>query len=260
MKDFLRLSELDAGGLRHVLRLAASVKRQPRRWRHLLADQIVVIQQPMPSTVTRLAFEAAVRRLGGVASLVGDGDPLLDGGGAATIEDAARAFGRYSKVLVASATAHADVERLAAASPVPVVNGGTDLHRPCHALADLFTLQEHFGRLGGLRVAYLGEANGVANSLIEACALAGVDLVEVRAGAEAVFTDAWLVPPESGAVVVDVPPAGSLRSLVWEQAENQLHIAQAVLMTLLPDGHPYEPARCRPAAAATPTTAKAVVR
>jgi ornithine carbamoyltransferase len=175
MRHLLRISDLNAVELRHVLRDSATAKRQPRRWRHVLADEVVVLSFSKPSTRTRISFETAIAHLGGRAVAVGPGELQLGRG--ETIEDTARVISEYAKAFVIRAFDHADVERFAAAASIPVINALTDLHHPCQALADLLTLQERFGRLAGLRVAYLGDGNNVAHSLIEACALAGVDIV-----------------------------------------------------------------------------------
>ena len=175
MKHLLRISDLDAAELRHLLRMSAAAKRQPRRWRHVLADESVVMAFSKPSTRTRISFETAIGHLGGAAISVGPNELQLGRG--ETIEDTARVISQYAKAFVIRTFEQDDVERFAAAATIPVINALTDLHHPCQALADLLTLQERFGRLGGLRIAYLGDGNNVAHSLIEACALAGVDII-----------------------------------------------------------------------------------
>src|SRR4051812_14322463 len=144
MKDFLRIADLDATGLRHLLRLTSTVKPQPRRWRHVLADQIVVLAFSKPSTRTRLSFEAAIHHLGGSAAVVRPDELQLGRG--ETIEDTARVVSSFAKALVIRTFEHEEIERWATAATVPVINALTDLHHPCQALADLFTLHEHFGR------------------------------------------------------------------------------------------------------------------
>ena len=225
MRHLLRVADLDTNELRSLLRTSAAVKRQPRRWRHVLADETVVLSFSKPSTRTRLSFETAVAHLGGHAVTVRPGELQLGRG--ETIEDTARVISQYARAFVIRTHDQEEVERYAAASGIPVINALTDQHHPCQALADLFTLQEHFGRLTGLRVAYLGAGNNVAHSLIEACALAGVDIAVATppgyepdetvvaaaeqqaqrhgslvtttldplaavAGADAVYTDVWL--------------------------------------------------------------------
>jgi ornithine carbamoyltransferase len=225
MRNFLRIADLDAAKLQSLLVTSEVVKHQPKRWRHLLEDETVVLSFSKPSTRTRISFETAIARLGGRAVTVGPNELQLGRG--ETIEDTARVISQYAKAFVIRTFDHTDVERFAAAATIPVVNALTDLHHPCQALADLLTLRERFGRLAGLRVAYLGDGNNVAHSLIEACALAGVDIVvatppgyepscditdaasiaaeasgslvltthdpyEAAAGADAVYTDVWV--------------------------------------------------------------------
>jgi ornithine carbamoyltransferase len=174
MRNLLRIADLDTNELRALLRTSAAVKRQPRRWRHVLADETVVLYFSKPSTRTRLSFATAVAHLGGQAVTVSPAELQLGRG--ETIEATARVVGQYARAFVIRTHDQAEVDRYAAASAIPVINALTDQHHPCQALADLFTLQEHFGHLAGLRVAYLGDGNNVAHSLIEACALAGVDI------------------------------------------------------------------------------------
>jgi ornithine carbamoyltransferase len=115
-----------------------------------------------------------VARLGGLPQVVGPEDLHL--GRRETIEDTARVVSRYARAFVIRTYADEDVSRAALAATIPVVKALTERHHPCQALADLMTLRDHFGRLAGLRVAYVGAGNNVAHSLLEACALAGVDL------------------------------------------------------------------------------------
>jgi ornithine carbamoyltransferase len=129
-----------------------------------------------------------------------------------TIEDTARTLSGYAAAIVVRTFAHETVEQLAGAATVPVINALTDAHHPCQVLADLLTLRERFGRLEGLRVAFVGSENNVATSLLEAGSLAGVEVViacppgyepdlhgqvvsdpyEAVSGADAVYTDVWV--------------------------------------------------------------------
>jgi ornithine carbamoyltransferase len=121
-----------------------------------------------------LSFAAAVGHLGGTPEIVSSSELQLGRG--ETIEDTARVVSRYARAFVIRTFDQADVERCAAAASIPVINALTDMHHPCQALADLYTLRQHFGALEGLHLAYLGDGNNVAHSLLEACALAGVDI------------------------------------------------------------------------------------
>ena len=222
MKDFLRTADLTATDLELLLRLAGDFKGQPHHRPGTLRDETVLLYFAKPSTRTRLSFETAVTRLGGVPVSVGAADLQLGRG--ETLEDTARVVSRYAAALAVRTFADEDVRRLAAAASIPVINALTDRHHPCQSLADLLTLREHFGRLPGLRIAYIGDGNNVAHSLLEACAIAGVDIevatppgyepdpdivrraeqlardslvltthdpLQAAAGADAVYTDVW---------------------------------------------------------------------
>jgi len=304
MKDLLRTADLSAGDLEQLLRLARTFKRgaYPRPAGGL-SGKTVVCYFAKPSTRTRISFETAITRLGGTAIAVGPNELQLGRG--ETIEDTARVLSRYAAAIVIRTYADDDVARLAAAATVPVINALTDGHHPCQSLADLFTLQERFGTLAGLKVAYVGDGNNVAHSLMEACALAGADIavatppgyepdaavvrsaeelsassdslvtvthdpLKAVAGAHAVYTDVWVsmgdpdaeraarvaalspyrvdealmaeaephavflhcLPAHRGeevtAAVIDGPA-----SLVFDQAENRLHTAHALLYALV---------------------------
>jgi ornithine carbamoyltransferase len=175
MKDLLRIADLSSEDLKRLLELAGEFKYSPRRHHRLLRNESVVCYFAKPSTRSRVAFETAIARLGGVPISVGPAELQLGRG--ETIEDTARVLSRMAQAIVIRTFADDDVRRLAQATTVPVINALTDGHHPTQALADLFTLKEHFLRLRQLRVAYLGAGNNVAHSLMEACALVGVDLV-----------------------------------------------------------------------------------
>jgi ornithine carbamoyltransferase len=303
VKDLLRTADLRPEDVAALLRLAGSYKWRPLRRRTLLANESVVLYFNKPSTRTRISFETAVARLGGTPLAVGPGDLQLGRG--ETIEDTARTIGLYARAFVIRTFSDDEVRRFAAAAAIPVVNALTDGHHPCQSLADMLTLQEKLGRLPGKRLAYVGDGNNVAHSLIEAAALVGLDVavatperyapdrevlarareigaatgarlevgvdpLEAVRGAHAVYTDVWLsmghpeaeraerlralspyqvnaallararpdaifmhcLPDHRGeevtADVVDGP-----RSVVFEQAENRLHVAAAVLEALL---------------------------
>lgn len=128
-----------------------------------------------PSTRTRVSFQAAVSRLGGQAAALQPGELQLGRG--ETVADTARVLSRYLDGILIRTFAQADVEELAAHSSVPVINGLTDLVHPTQALADLMTIRERFGRWQGLRLAYVGDGNNVAHSLMVAAAKVGMDFV-----------------------------------------------------------------------------------
>jgi ornithine carbamoyltransferase len=174
MKDLLRIADLSRPDLLHLLDESAEIARDPHRHHALLEGDAVVCYFAKPSTRTRLSFGSAISHLGGTPEIVGPAELQLGRG--ETIEDTARVISRYARAFVIRTFADDDVRRFAGAASIPVINALTDGHHPCQALADLLTLRQHFGRLEGLRLAYLGDGNNVAHSLMEACALAGVDI------------------------------------------------------------------------------------
>ncbi|MEV4679015.1 MULTISPECIES: ornithine carbamoyltransferase [Actinomadura] len=174
MKDLLHVTDLTTGDLTRLLDLANGFQDDPRSASHLLAHRIVPMYFAKPSTRTRLSTAAAVTRLGGTPIAIGPDELQLRRG--ETIADTARVMGSYAAAIVIRTYADADVTDLAAAAPIPVVNALTDGHHPLQAIADLLTVQEHFGQLRGHRIAYVGDGGNVARSLMEAAALAGMDI------------------------------------------------------------------------------------
>jgi ornithine carbamoyltransferase len=210
----LRIADLTPDELTRLLDLAAAMKQEPNGWHDALAGSSVACYFSKPSTRTRISFEAAVHRLGGLPIMLRPDELQLGRG--EPIADTARVMSSYCAAIVIRTFAQGDVEEMAAAAGVPVINALTDDHHPCQALADLLTLRERFRDLRGLPVAYIGDGNNVAHSLIEAAALTGIDLRlacpegyhpdpeiardtyvtddprEAVAGARAVYTDVWV--------------------------------------------------------------------
>jgi len=177
-----------------------------------------------PSTRTRVSFEVAIYQLGGYALYLGASDLQLGRG--ETIADTGRVLSRYLDAIMIRTFDHQDVVALAEAADIPVINGLTDLLHPCQALTDVFTIYEKFGRLEGLKLVYVGDANNVAHSLCSAGAKTGMhvtlctppgnlpdaavfaaaqedaretgarielvhDLAEAVRGADVIYTDTW---------------------------------------------------------------------
>ncbi len=176
-KDFLTLMEFDSEDLDSVLGLAARLKRE--RSRGLGSDALrgrsVALVFEKPSTRTRVSFQVAVSELGGHAITLSSNELQLGRG--ETVEDTAHVLSRYVHCIMARVNRHGDLERLAKASSVPVINGLSDLHHPVQILADLFTLKEHKERLKGLRVAWVGDGDNVCNSWAIGAALTGIEFV-----------------------------------------------------------------------------------
>lgn len=174
MKHLLQTAQLSPADLHLLLDLAESYKANPLQHHGLLTGQTVVLYFAKPSTRTRLSFETAVARLGGIPSTVGPHE--LQVGRGETLEDTARVVSRYAAAFVIRTYADDDVRLVAQGSSVPVVNALTDGHHPCQSLADLLTLRQHWGTFAGKKLAFVGAGNNVLHSLLEACALAGVSI------------------------------------------------------------------------------------
>jgi len=176
-RDFLRINDWDADELTSVLDLADRLKARQRErveHRHLEGRSLGMIFQK-PSTRTRVSFEVGMFQLGGTALHLAAGDLQLGRG--ETIEDTGTVLSRYLDGIMIRSFAQADVDALAAAADIPVINGLTDDFHPCQALADVMTIRERLGAFDGVRVAYLGDGNNVCNSLMVACAKLGMDFV-----------------------------------------------------------------------------------
>ncbi|MGH7904068.1 MAG: ornithine carbamoyltransferase [Candidatus Dormibacteraceae bacterium] len=175
-RHLLRVTDLREEELISLLDLAAAMKAEPAPARSSsLAGRTATCLFEKPSTRTRLSIAAAAHRLGLLPIFMDPAELQLSRG--ETIGDTVRAISAYSSVLVVRTFSHLRLEEMAEVAAIPIVNALSDDHHPCQALADLLTLRERFGRLPGLRVAFLGDGRGnVVHSLIEACALAGVGI------------------------------------------------------------------------------------
>jgi ornithine carbamoyltransferase len=200
-------------GIASVLERAAALKSgRPRTGSGSLAGRSVALIFEKPSTRTRVSFEVGVAELGGTPLVLRADELQLSRG--ESIGDVGRVLSRMVHAITLRSGSHERLLELAGAADVPVINALTPLHHPCQALADLLTLQERFGRLEGLRLAYVGDGNNVARSLALLGGIAGVEVVvssppgfelefdagaelvadpaEAVAGADAVYTDVWI--------------------------------------------------------------------
>jgi ornithine carbamoyltransferase len=174
-RHFLTLDGLGPDGLRTLLDLTARLKRDPDTFRNRLAGGRIGMIFDKPSTRTRVSFESAAWMLG-MLPIVLRPDELQLGRGE-TIADTARALSLYLDALTVRTFAQSSVEELAQAGSIPIVNALTNEHHPCQALADVMTLEEAFGDLRGRRIAFIGDGNNVAHSLIQAAGYLGFPLV-----------------------------------------------------------------------------------
>src|SRR5512140_1751189 len=173
-KDLVAISHLTTRELEDVLKLSASLKKlrkQGRMHQPLKGKSLGMIFEKS-STRTRVSFEVGMYQLGGQALFLSAND--LQIGRGEPIADTARTLSRYLDGIMIRTFAQSMVEELAKYATIPVINGLTDMHHPCQALADLFTIREKRGRLKGLTFCYVGDGNNMAHSLIEACVKAGM--------------------------------------------------------------------------------------
>ena len=219
--DLRRDLDLTDDELAALLDLALDMKQSPREYAHALAGKYLGLLFEKASLRTRLTFELAIKQLGGDA--VFSEGPI---GGREPIKDVARNLDRWVHAIVARTFSQETIDELAHWSAVPVINALSDLYHPCQALADVLTLKEHFGAANGLKLAFCGDGNNVAHSLMLTAARLGIDFAlatphgyepnpeivaqadglaaisgstlqltgdpaEAVAGAHAVYTDVW---------------------------------------------------------------------
>jgi ornithine carbamoyltransferase len=175
-RDFLDIADLKADELLAVIELAEQMRAGSYNEKPLQGRHVALVFEK-PSLRTRPSFEAGIARLGGTWTTLGQGDVQL--GSRETFADAARVLERYACGIVARLHRHADLLEMAQAASVPLVNALTDGSHPCQVVADLMTIRQHRQTLAGQKVAFVGDGNNVAHSLIEASALLGFALVMV---------------------------------------------------------------------------------
>ena len=300
--DLLTGMEFGPARVRDLFHLAADVKAHPERFAKSLEGRHVAMIFEKPSLRTRVSFEVGVTSLGGSAVFLDHSSSRL--GEREPIADAARCLERWVQGIVARTFSQETIEQLAADSRIPVINALSDKFHPCQAFCDFFTLEERFGNLRGLKLAYVGDGNNMCHSLLTVGSRLGAHIriatpagyepdssvvaeakraaretrgkieilrspEEAVAGAQAVYTDVWASmgqeseAAERGRIFADyqvneaffslaAPDAVFLhclpahrglevtagimeseRSIVFDQAENRLHVQKAILLTLL---------------------------
>jgi ornithine carbamoyltransferase len=297
VRHFLRFRDFDRAEFEHLFRRTRVIKERFKNYvaYQPLADRMLAMVFEKTSTRTRVSFEAGIFQLGGSSIALNMGETQLGRG--EPIEDVARVVSRMVDIVMIRTFEHAIIERFAAHSRVPVINGLTNDHHPCQVLADVYTFHEHRGPIEGRTVAWIGDGNNMCNTWIEAAVLLGFDLRvatpkdyapsaafvrhggervklfsdprEAARGADLVTTDVWTsmgfeaenaarlkafagfmvdasimaeakrdalfmhcLPAHRGeevaAEVVDGP-----QSVVWDEAENRLHVQKALMEYLL---------------------------
>jgi ornithine carbamoyltransferase len=305
LKHYLSALDLSRDEAEALLARAADLKAEWQNGSHAempLRGKTLALVFEKPSLRTRVAFEAGLTQLGGHGSYLSAND--IDMGGRESVPDVARNLSRWVQVIAARVFRHTTIEDLARHASVPVINALSDREHPCQALADLLTLRERFGRLQGLRLAYVGDGNNVCHSLMLLGATLGVSVAvgcppdyrpdqeivglaerraaesdatitisaspaEAAAGVDAIYTDVWasmgqeheaarrrpvfqpyqvnaalMAEANPGAVFMHCLPVhrgeevtadviDGRASVVFDQAENRLHVQKALILSLL---------------------------
>lgn len=173
-RDLISVHDLTTSQVEGLFALTGRVKTDPGSFRERLADKTLAMIFEKSSTRTRVSFEVGMYQLGGHALFLSGRDIQLGRG--ETISDTAHVLSRYVDGIMARTFSHQDVLDLALHGSVPVINGLTDDLHPCQALADFFTLHEVFGNLEGRKIAYIGDGNNVAHSLLFGAAKVGMSI------------------------------------------------------------------------------------
>ncbi len=175
-KHFINLEDFTANELQYLIEEAQNLKSKVKSKEeiNLLKDKIMVMYFAKPSLRTRLSFEIGMKKLGGDAYVLKQDEIIL--GKRESIEDSANVISRYCDLIMIRTFAHEDIENFAKHSKVPVINALTDLSHPCQIMADLLTIKEHFGKLDGLTLSYIGDGNNVCNSLLIGCSMLGLNI------------------------------------------------------------------------------------
>ena len=301
-EDLISINDLGPSGISSVLDLAVLIKARPIDFRGALAGKQLVMFFEKPSLRTRLTFEAGITSMGGHAFFVDQTASRIDA--REKLSDIAHNLERWVDGIVLRTFAHATVTGMAEHASIPVINALSELEHPCQALADYLTLQEKFGDLRNVTLAYVGDGNNVAHSLMLAAACLGstirvatpegygpkteivkqakkiaattgatiqvlTDPLKAVSGAHAIYTDVWAsmgqeteaaarkqifgayqvndklftsaapqaifmhcLPAHRGEEVTDAV-IDSPRSVVFDQAENRLHVQKAIMLMLL---------------------------
>jgi ornithine carbamoyltransferase len=170
-KDFLSIADLTGENIRMLISNAVNMKAD--RWGFLLSEKVLVLLFEKPSTRTRVSFEVAMRQLGGHSLYLSPEEVGL--GKRESAADVAQVLSRYADAIVARTFSHETLETLARYASIPVINALSDLEHPCQALADLLTVYEKKDTLEGITLAFVGDGNNMAHSLLLAASLTGMN-------------------------------------------------------------------------------------
>ena len=176
MEHLLTLHDLSSEEVFQILKLAKKLKRELKDGvlHPVLQGKTLGMIFTKSSTRTRVSFEVGMSQLGGQALFLSSNDIQLGRG--ESIYDTAKVLSRYLDGIMIRTFKQSDVEELAEFGSIPIINGLTDLVHPCQILADLQTIEEHKGKLEGIKLAYVGDGNNIAHSLLYGCAKVGMDV------------------------------------------------------------------------------------
>jgi ornithine carbamoyltransferase len=175
-KSFLSINDLTLEEMYQIFDLSRTLKEKlyTGEEHHLLKGKTLGMIFAKPSTRTRISFEVGIYQLGGIGMYFGPNDLQLNRG--ETISDTAKVLSRYLDGIMIRTFKHEDVEGLAKYGSIPVINGLTDFLHPCQVMTDLFTILEKRRKLQGLKLAYIGDGNNMAHSLLNGCSKVGMDI------------------------------------------------------------------------------------
>lgn len=230
--DLLAVSDLSKREFGDILRRAVSFKKQDPKGAPLQGKTLAMIFHK-PSTRTRVSFEAGMAQLGGHALNLEPQSMQTSRG--ESMSDTARTLSRYVDCILARVYEHSQIRDLAKHASVPVINGLSNTHHPCQALADFATVLDRKGRADGLKIAWIGDGSNVCNSLIEACALAGSHMrVATPAGLE---PDENVVSAAAGSVELmrDPSEAAAGADVVATDTFSSMHDDSSRLEKLSPE-------------------------
>jgi ornithine carbamoyltransferase len=305
-KSLIEIFHLTLEEVEQIFELSKTLKMERligKKHNDLLAGKKLGMIFSKPSTRTRVSFEVGIYELGGTGLYFNQNDLQLKK--SENIHDTAKVLSRYLDGIMIRTFDHQDVIDLAKYGSIPVINGLTDLHHPCQVLTDLFTVLEKKGRLRGLKLAYIGDGNNMAHSLLHGCAKVGMDIAiaspsgykpDAKVVAEAqqdakymgskieivedpiaavkdadvVYTDVWAsmgqeaeaaerrkkfmpyqvnpelvknakddyifmhcLPAHRGDEVVDEVMDDEKHSVVFDEAENRLHVQKAIMALVM---------------------------
>jgi ornithine carbamoyltransferase len=173
-KDFISLRDFTPGEIRHFLHIACQIKANPHAYAETLKGKTLALIFEKPSLRTRVTFDVGIEQLGGHPIYLSPAEISL--GKRESIHDVAKNLERMVQGIMIRTFAHEIVEQMAAEAGIPIINGLTDFSHPCQAMADYLTMLEVKGRVAGLKVAYVGDGNNVAHSLMFAGAHLGANV------------------------------------------------------------------------------------